>query len=232
MKKTKKAISLLMATTLCMSLSVPVFAADDPTEEKVTTIPDTVESHTHNVYAKIKDTTATVYSVDLTWSSMYFAWQGNKGTWDPDTLTYDESAKTGKWVAMKGSNDSDGEYTDDDGYHSVTIKNKSNAGVKAQVTTSSEGSTENPKTLDAKLETPNAETGVSVKEDLKSIQVSIGLNSADNAGVTGEGNNEAYSAKVKVGVSDPTVYTKIGNSYVQIGKVNVKLSAWDGTEAL
>lgn len=231
MKKTKKAISLLMATTLCMSLSVPVFAAD-PTSEKVTTMPDTAD-HVHNVYAKIKDNTATVYSVDLTWSSMYFAWQGDKGTWDPDTLTYNEDTKTGKWVAMKGSNDSAGEYTTDgEGYHSVNIENRSNAGVEAKVTTSTEDSTENPSTLNAKLTAPTTENGVSVEESAPGTQVKIGLKSADNAGVTGEGNNKAYSTKVKVGVSDPTVYTTIGDTYAQIGKVYVELSAWDGTAAL
>lgn len=236
MKKTKKAIALLMATTLCMGLSVPVFAEDaDPTNEKVTTIPDTGAGHTHNVYAKIKDTTATVYSVNLTWSSMYFAWQGDKGTWDPENLVYTDGTKSGSWVAMKGSEDDAGEYTADDGYHSVNIENRSNAAVKAQVTASSEGSVENtPTTLSAILTAPNVESekGVSVKGDQLGIQVKIGLNSADNKSITGDGINEAYSAKVKVGVSDPTDYTKIGESYVQIGKVYVKLEAWDGTSEL
>lgn len=231
MKKTKKAISLLMATTLCMSLSIPVFAADtDPTTEKVTTIPDAANTnHVHNVYAKVKDTTATVYSVNLTWSSMYFAWQGDKGTWKPDNLAYDSTTQTGEWVAMTGSDASAREYdTDGKGVHSVNIENRSNAAVKAQVTTTTEDSADS--SLEANLTAPEELTGVSVKTLVEGTAVKIGLKSADNSG--GYGNNDAYSAKVKVSVSNPTAATTIGDSYAQIGKVYVRLSDWDGTADL
>lgn len=111
MKKTfKKLVAVTTGLVLALGMSVGVAAADtdfdllykgyspspSPTpSHSITLDDDTKGSSTRNVTVKcVTDDTTKVYRVDVTWDSLEFTYSfedasGNKGTWNPDTHTYD-----------------------------------------------------------------------------------------------------------------------------------------------
>lgn len=75
---------------------------------------------THDVKATYdaQDKADIVYSVDIEWGSMEYKYTvSSEGTWDPETHSFKDATK--------------GEWTCNDGEDEVTVKNHSNAPVKA-----------------------------------------------------------------------------------------------------
>lgn len=101
----KKTVSLCVSTLLCLGLSLPVAAEDNgPWSHPVsgTYIPGS-ES-------------ATVYSVDITWGNLDFTYHGSsKGTWNPETHSYDGAIEAG-WDVNTAQ---------------ISVSNSSNAAVTA-----------------------------------------------------------------------------------------------------
>lgn len=103
----KKFLALVLALVMVTGMAVTAMAAVE------------VSNGSQDVKASYQaDQTATVYSVDITWGSMEFTYsEGNKGTWNSDSLSYDEANKKDPgWSCATGAN-------------VITIKNKSNAAV-------------------------------------------------------------------------------------------------------
>lgn len=103
----KKIVSLILALVMVMSLSTTAFA---------TTI--TTGDQDIDVEAKYQDntTTATVYSVDVSWGAMQFTYtESGAMTWNPADHTYTDSTTAG-WTANGNT---------------VTVTNHSNADVTA-----------------------------------------------------------------------------------------------------
>lgn len=103
----KKIVSLILALAVLMTLSMTAFAAT------ITTGDQTID-----VEAKYQDntTTATVYSVDVSWGAMQFTYtESGAMTWNPGDHTYTDSTTAG-WTANGNT---------------VTVTNHSNADVTA-----------------------------------------------------------------------------------------------------
>lgn len=103
----KKILSLILALILVMSVATTALAAT------ITTGDQSID-----VQAKYQDntTTATVYSVDVTWGAMQFTYtESGALTWDPATHAYVDST-SGTWTGNGNT---------------VTVTNHSNAAVTA-----------------------------------------------------------------------------------------------------
>lgn len=106
----KKAITLLLALLLVLSMSIPALAAESG-DIKVT-------------YSQ--DTAAVVTVVDITWGSMEFNYNsGDTKVWDPEKLEYEiipGKAEDASWSPVKEGGDT------------VTVTNHSNTGLEVTVT--------------------------------------------------------------------------------------------------
>lgn len=87
----KKIISLVLALVLVMSMSVTAFAADgNATNDGKTSTSITVTGK--YAAASVK----AVISVNISWGAMEFTYsEGSQGTWNPNTLQYDNSTEAG-----------------------------------------------------------------------------------------------------------------------------------------
>lgn len=104
----KKTLSLILALTLILSMSITAFAAD---------ITPTGGSN-HNVTATYQAgaTSGTVYGVDISWGDMVFTYtDASKGTWNADNHVYDNPVAA-KWTCAEGAN-------------IITVTNHSNAPI-------------------------------------------------------------------------------------------------------
>lgn len=106
----KKILATAAALTLACALATSAFA-DNP-----------IVSAGGSDSADVKGTyqaggaSGTVYSVNITWTSMSFTYNAaGQGTWNPETHAYDGSTEAG-WAASN---------------ESITVTNHSNAAVKA-----------------------------------------------------------------------------------------------------
>lgn len=103
----KKTIAIVLALALLLSLTITAFAA-------------TVEGSNESVSQVVKGTytakeTRTVYSVDITWSTMEFTYnEAYKGEWNPTTHKYENATEAG-WT----------------GTGTVTVTNHSNTAITA-----------------------------------------------------------------------------------------------------
>ena len=107
--KLKKITSVLAAAALVCTMSTTAFAADQ------------TDVGTGNYNADVKGTyqaggsSATVYSVDITWDDMSFTYTAaGEGTWNPETHEYDDASEA-SWSESKD----------------ITVTNHSNAAVTA-----------------------------------------------------------------------------------------------------
>lgn len=120
----KKMICMILALVMVFSLSVSAMADD------ITTTGDTSKNVTATYTAGSEATNAgAIYSVKLTWTDVNVTYVGgNAGTytWNPATLKYELSGNsTGNWT--------------DDGI-TITVENRSNAGITATATYAKTGS--------------------------------------------------------------------------------------------
>lgn len=105
----KKIAVLILAIMMLMAISTAAFAAT------ITTGDQTID-----VEAQYQDktSTATVYSVDITWGAMQFIYtESGSMTWNPSNHTYTDSTTVG-WTATGNT---------------VTVVNHSNASVTASL---------------------------------------------------------------------------------------------------
>lgn len=122
----KKLLSVLLALTLVLSMSMTAFAAD--TSPK-TGVGDngSAEISVNGTYEAGSSATE-VISVDISWGAMDFTYTGaSDGTWNPSDHSYTGSTEAG-WTASGNE---------------ITVTNHSNAGVTASLsfTASVEGIT-------------------------------------------------------------------------------------------
>lgn len=110
MRKLLTVLALVLTVALCAS-----FAASATT---LTTLTSTSTDVSVN-YAEIAIDKTTVYSVDVTWSDVSFAYSAGSTKWNPEDHEYNSDDENGSWTDSTGS---------------VKVTNHSNAAVKVDVT--------------------------------------------------------------------------------------------------
>lgn len=104
----KKILSLILASTMTISLSVTAFAAGGITSG------GTDSSDVKGTYSS--EATVTVYSVDIAWEGLSFTYNGAfEGNWNPETHEYEDVTAAG-WAAGNGT---------------ITVTNHSNTDITA-----------------------------------------------------------------------------------------------------
>lgn len=105
----KKMIAATLALTLSMSMGNLVYAVEDKTADIKAT------------YQAGKESTDTVYSVDVNWGSLEYTYSsGVTKSWDPTTLKYKETSGTSSWTCQEGADQ-------------ITVTNNSNADITASL---------------------------------------------------------------------------------------------------
>ena len=109
----KKVWAILLILSLLSLASATCFAANP-----ITSIGGTDSADVKGTYVA-GGSSATVYSVDITWGSMEFTYtSASNGTWNPTTHRYDGGG-SGNWSCTGDAN-------------KITVTNHSNAAVNAQ----------------------------------------------------------------------------------------------------
>ena len=105
----KKMIAATLALTLSMSMGNLVYAVEDKSADIKAT------------YQAGKESTDTVYSVDVNWGSLEYTYSsGVTKSWDPTTLKYKETSGTSSWTCQEGAD-------------KITVTNNSNADITASL---------------------------------------------------------------------------------------------------
>ena len=105
----KKIIAATLALTLSMSMGNLVYAVEDKSANIKAT------------YQAGKENTDTVYSVDVKWGNLEYTYSsGVTKSWNPTTLTYEETSGTSSWTCQ-------------DGADQITVTNNSNADITASL---------------------------------------------------------------------------------------------------
>lgn len=121
-KRNQKIVALLLVMTTVLSMSSPVFAADDENDHSGTDwCDDDYPSSNIGVYGNYVDSldATKILSVDVAWTSMNFRYAAQQqGTWQPDSHTYEGATTEAGWV-----NDS----------ATITVNNHSNMAVTASL---------------------------------------------------------------------------------------------------
>lgn len=109
----KKAISMILALVLVLSMSITAFAAE---------VPDGGTQSITATYSEVESTI--VYKVDISWGGMVFNYNsGMENVWNPDTLKFETVQKDeASWAPAAQGGDT------------VTVINHSNAGVDIDIT--------------------------------------------------------------------------------------------------
>lgn len=123
----KKLIAILLSLTFILSVSVYAATIENSTGTDSRTVTATYQAATDS----------TVYSIDITWGDMKFNYkEASNGTWNPDTLKYDNPNAEG-WVPANPSSDTSLASNE------VEIVNRSNANINCGFTfTADESCTE------------------------------------------------------------------------------------------
>ena len=110
----KKIFAGILSLALAATMSFPAFAANDATNDGTKGTDITVNG-TYKAGADAGE----VISVDIAWEAMDFTYTApSKGTWNPDTHTYDNPTEGG-WAATNGTSPK------------ITVTNHSNVDVQA-----------------------------------------------------------------------------------------------------
>lgn len=123
----KKALSLIAALSLTLSMSATVFAA-----ETGTAIGDVTKNNTQDIaitaqYTKGENKIPTVYNVTVSWEqtgTLTYTVGSDTYNWNTTSLAYDKVDGKGKWECA-------------DAKVNITVTNRSNADVKASVSVTS-----------------------------------------------------------------------------------------------
>lgn len=129
----KKVTSLLLALVMALALAVPAFAAD----EVIQPVGNNGTQDVTAEYTTTPDDTKHTYHVTVTWGTapkFTYNYQGTEYTWQPGTLSYQETKKTGQ----EGWKDNKTEES-----VSLTVENKSDMVVKCSVGTRVDDSQKN-----------------------------------------------------------------------------------------
>lgn len=115
MRKLLSILALVLTVALCASFSVAAADTDIDTLDELGSVSKDVSV----VYQpKVPDTDTIVYSVDVTWNDVSFAYDAGNTKWNPDAHQYNAPGDDATW-------------TDDEG--KVTVTNHSNAAVNVTV---------------------------------------------------------------------------------------------------
>lgn len=99
MKKLAKRV-LWTLTALCMLFASATAVYGDDIEDTIEAIDGPKKIDVRAYRTESAETEVTIYSVDITWSTMLFEYQaGYKGQWDPESLSY-IGTKEAKWVVV------------------------------------------------------------------------------------------------------------------------------------
>lgn len=110
----KKIVSAALALVMCAGMSVTTFA-----ESPIVSVGGN-DSHAVKGTYKAGSSADKVYKVDISWGSMEFNYtDGNQGTWNPETHTYD-GVTSGKWSCEKDAN-------------KITVVNHSNDSINSEL---------------------------------------------------------------------------------------------------
>lgn len=126
----KKALSLIAALSLTLSMSATVFA-----DETGSAIDDVTTNNTQDIaitaqYTKGENKIPTVYNVTVSWNqtgTLAYSVGSDTYNWQTDSLTYSKAPGTGEWTGTTAQVD-------------ITVTNRSNAAVKASVSVTSPSS--------------------------------------------------------------------------------------------
>lgn len=185
----KKIVSLVLTLAMMCSLCVTVALADSTTETLTTSLPSADKDIT--VVVDPYDSSTTVYSVDITWTSLAFAYnKGSQGTWQPGNHSYNGGVAS-SWTS---------------GELSFTVTNHSNAEVKYKA--SWERANPANGSADAELGTPTNANGGNLTD---------GVTLA--AGVVGQYENAANSSFSLTAKGAPDNSAKVGTLTVSFDTV-------------
>lgn len=199
----KKVTSLLLALVMALALAVPAFAEDLAKGEVSGNKTQDVTAE----YTTTPDDTKHTYHVTVTWGTapkFTYNYQGTEYTWQPGTLSYQETKKTGQ----EGWKDNKTEES-----VSLTVENKSDMVVKCSVGTRVDDSQKNGLTLTYTLNNPlNTQAAAA-------ITIADGKSAAD---YTAEGSGTAVlcdlSGTIKVGGAPTKGATTLGTITLTLTK--------------
>ena len=99
MKKLAKRV-LWTLTALCMLFASATAVYGDDIKDTIESVDVSKEIDVRAYRTESAETEVTIYSVDITWSTMLFEYQaGYKGQWDPGSLSY-KGTKEANWVVV------------------------------------------------------------------------------------------------------------------------------------
>ena len=120
----KKLVTMMLCGALMLSAGTIAFAA----ESSITGSGSSANTEVTGTYYAA--TPEKVYSVNLTWGSMEFTYQDTEKEWNPANQEYvDKAGSEAYWTCKKDAN-------------IVTVENRSNAAVNAQLTFEAEPETD------------------------------------------------------------------------------------------
>ena len=112
----KKILAVVLALTMIVGMSLPVFAEVD-TDYEVEALDGSKSFEVMATYNMVNPDSP-VYAVNISWNNVSFAYEETQGSWDPDTLTYKAEEVTGEWSAEEAA-------------VSISVENRSNKAVVA-----------------------------------------------------------------------------------------------------
>lgn len=194
----KKIIAATLALTLSMSMGNLVYAVEDKSANIKAT------------YQAGKENTDTVYSVDVKWGNLEYTYSsGVTKSWNPTTLTYEETSGTSSWTCQEGADQ-------------ITVTNNSNADIKASLAYAGTESNITGTFSNSKIGLKSAE-GTSVEES-PSETTTLSLKGAlsDTTAQKKEIGNVTVTISDYVGT--PSNYKWDGNGSILWGFLNTTLT--------
>ena len=150
MRKLSTILALVLVVAMCAS-----FAASAETISGLSSVSKSVSvAYT----AVAEDPSVVVYSVDVTWTDVSFAYNAGTTQWNPENHDYSASGTAAKWTDNKGT---------------VTVANHSNADVAVTVSF-------------AKAETANGSANIAISNGTFTLESAVGkaVNAADSKAAT------------------------------------------------
>lgn len=115
--KIKKALASFLSTALTLTALTSICAFSANAETDTLTLGGSVSQDVTFTEGNVSILDATVYSVDIVWTDVYFKYDSASSVWNPNTHTYTTSGES-NWI---------------DNSASVTVTNHSNTSVGVKV---------------------------------------------------------------------------------------------------